>query len=456
LENHGKLKDAPMMRVRRFTALALSALVLGAATPALAAKAAPAKAAPAVFRAAAARIDITPANLDNLNPFGGGSFASVHDPIHARVLVVASGAEQALMVTFDVPEVGDMVAFRQRIERETGIAYDHIVLAATHNHSAPRIGGLSRGTRAQVPSAQSEAYSQVVYGQVLAAVKSAQAALRPARMGYARGHVDINVNRDLYTPGKGWGPGTNPDGISDDGLPVLRIDGTDGKAIAVVFAYGVHSTATFGLKQLTDDLAGAAERHVETYGSDGVVAMFLMGAAGEQVPVVSLGRARPEDPKYRELAFKAMEAQGLVLGAEVVRLAQGAKLADGPVTIGAAARDLVCPTKPTVSQMATVSTDASPDVAIKLSVLTLNDIAITGVGGEVVTPIYHHLLREMPLTRTLFATNVNDRIGYIADDAAYDTPTFEVNGSPAARGCAESGIVNGLTDMVRQSGAIVR
>jgi neutral ceramidase len=36
-------------------------------------------------------------------------------------------------------------------------------------------------------------------------------------------------------------------------------------------------------------------------------------------------------------------------------------------------------------------------------------------------------------------TLVNDRVGYIADDAAYDTPYFEVNGTPFARGCAETG-----------------
>jgi neutral ceramidase len=45
-------------------------------------------------------------------------------------------------------------------------------------------------------------------------------------------------------------------------------------------------------------------------------------------------------------------------------------------------------------------------------------------------------------------TLVNDRVGYIADDAAYDTPMFEVNGTPIARGCAESGIVNGLVEMI--------
>jgi neutral ceramidase len=48
-------------------------------------------------------------------------------------------------------------------------------------------------------------------------------------------------------------------------------------------------------------------------------------------------------------------------------------------------------------------------------------------------------------------TLANDRVGYIADDAAYDRPIFEVNGSPMARGCAETAIVGGLVEMIAQA-----
>jgi neutral ceramidase len=51
-------------------------------------------------------------------------------------------------------------------------------------------------------------------------------------------------------------------------------------------------------------------------------------------------------------------------------------------------------------------------------------------------------------TNTIMMTLVNDRVGDIADDAAYNTFFFEVNGTPSARGCAENGIVNGLLGMI--------
>jgi len=403
------------------------------------------------------KVDITPTDLTNLNPFGGGAFARVHDPIFARALVIGDGTATVAIVNFDLPEVGDMRAFRQRIERETGIKYDHIMLAATHSHSAPRLGGISPGTRAQKPSPESERYSAWVFGKVIAAIKAAQASAQPARFGVSTGYANVNVNRDAYTPGKGWGLGYNPEGDSEKALRVLRFDTAAGQPLAVLFTYGVHSTVTFQMKEVTGDLAGAAERYVEENG-DGVTALFVMGAGGEQVPRVQRLRPGPPEamsPADRALAWRAMDAQGLILGSEVLRVANGMEGLTGEVRLRSAAREAVCPTKPAPSttapnQMASLSTVSSPNVTIQLGAITLNKVAIASVSGEVVTPIYRRFMRATPLTDTLFATLVNDRIGYIANDAAYDTPLFEVNGSPAARGCAEDAIVTGLVTMIAE------
>jgi hypothetical protein len=100
--------------------------------------------------------------------------------------------------------------------------------------------------------------------------------------------------------------------------------------------------------------------------------------------------------------------------------------------------------------MATMTTVRSPTVTLHLGLIMLNEIAIAGVSGEVVTDIYRHLQTDTPLANTILATIVNDRVGYLVDDAAYDKPTFEVNGSPAARGCAESAIVDGLVGMIKE------
>jgi neutral ceramidase len=85
---------------------------------------------------------------------------------------------------------------------------------------------------------------------------------------------------------------------------------------------------------------------------------------------------------------------------------------------------------------------------IHLNLIQINQIAITGVSGEVYTKIYWHLKKESPLADMMMVTISNDRIGYIGDDAAYDGP---INNAAVVRGCAENGIVNGLVDLMKQN-----
>jgi neutral ceramidase len=91
--------------------------------------------------------------------------------------------------------------------------------------------------------------------------------------------------------------------------------------------------------------------------------------------------------------------------------------------------------------------DAAP-VDIRLSLLMLNKIALTGVSGEVLTPIYLHLERESPFRNTVMVTHANGLSGYIPNDAAYNQVSYEITTTHLKPGCAEGGIVNGLVDMM--------
>jgi neutral ceramidase len=403
------------------------------------------------LKVGASKVDITPSDLTNLNPFGGGSFTAVHDPIFARALVLSDAGETVAFMSLDLPEVGDMTPLRQRIERELGIKFDHIMISATHNHSAPRIGKVSPGALAQNGGPESSRYSDVVYDKIIAAFKTAKASAQPARFGLGKGDVNVNVNRDQYSPSKGWGMGYDPDGPSEKTVWVLKFETLSGQPIAVLFDYAVHSNVTLGIKEITGDLAGAAEHYVEQNSEEGVVALFSMGPAGDQAPRVFHGSQRGDITRDRDLAYQASDAQGVMLGAEVMRVAKQINASTSDVRIRAVQRDVVCATKPGVGQLATMSQVQSPTVTLRLSLILLDEVAIAGVSGEVVTNIYRHLQRETPLADTILATIVNDRVGYLADDAAYDRPIFEVNGSPAARGCAEKAIVEGLVGMMRDA-----
>ena len=413
------------------------------------------------LRAAAARVDITPADLTNLNSFNGGKFTGVHDPIFARVLVLDDGATIAALVSLDLIEVGDTTEVRRQIQSELGIPVDHILITATHDHSAPRAGSVTPGGLAHGPSSESLAYSKVMYDKVLGALKKAKASLQPARFGFGTGSVDVNVSRDQYTPGRGWGLGYNPDGISDKTVSVLEFESQSGQPIAILFNYAVHSTAMFNTAVLSGDLAGAAEQVIEQKIGNNVVALYTMGSAGDQIPkVTGTEGQRPEgggprggmavpSPERIAAQFEATQMQGYMLAAEVARVSSDMQDLTGAVRIRAGERIVNCPVKQGTSQMADMKQQQATTMPLHLGLIQLNDVALTGVSAEVVTKIFWHLKNTSPLRNTVMLTIANDRLGYIADDAAYDMPLFEVNGSPLARGCAENAIVNNLTEMIK-------
>jgi neutral ceramidase len=399
------------------------------------------------LRVGAAKTDITPADLTSLNPMGGGNFSGVHDPIFARALYLEAGANRAAIVSVDLIEVGDMTPLRQRIEREVGVPFNAVMITATHDHSAPRIGEVSPGALAHPGGAESRAYTQAVFDKIIAALKQAKAAAQPARYGLLTGHADVNVNRDLYTA-KGWGMGFNPEGPSDKTVWVVKFETPAGRPIAVLFNYAVHNDVTLGAGEITGDLSGVAQKYVEdAMGGDGV-ALWTMGPAGDQdprvFPHVGMG-GRSKDPAP---AYRAMDAQGVMVGAEVVRVANEIRDMTASARLSTDAREVSCPTKPGVNQMADMTKVQAPEVKLRLGLILLDQIAFTSVSGEVVTNIYSHLKKASPLSNTIMITLTNDRVGYIADDAAYDRPIFEVNGSPMARGCAEDAIVGGLVEMI--------
>jgi hypothetical protein len=88
-------------------------------------------------------------------------------------------------------------------------------------------------------------------------------------------------------------------------------------------------------------------------------------------------------------------------------------------------------------------TDADP-VHIRLSLLMLDDIVLTGVSGEVFTLIGQRLKKESPGNHTVIITHANGSSGYIPNDAAFDQISYEITASHLKPGCAEGAIVNGF------------
>lgn len=393
------------------------------------------------LRVGAIRVDITPAS-DAALPMSGYAgrtegFKAIHDPLHLRTIVVDDGKNQAALVSCEV--IGFSNALWDDITRNlaaaTGIPRENILLAAVHTHAAPSLGTYE-GKLTEKQVAYVEKLKKAIVDSVLDAKKN----LQPAKVGFGTGHANVNMNRRARDDQGGWMLGNNPEGVSDKTVAVIRFDSLAGEPIAIVTNYGVHGTVLGqGNLQISSDLPGSTARFVEQHFGDKIVAPWTSGTSGDQDPIYRTGTD-----------FRNVAALGRILGEEVIQVADSIKTSPR-ARVRAMQSVVTCPGKRTVQAPGPGREykweDADP-VSIRLSLLVINDIAITGVSGEVLTNIGLRLKKESPFTRTIMVTHCNGSSGYLPDDAAYEQVSYEITTTRVKPGCAENTIIDGFLRML--------
>jgi Neutral/alkaline non-lysosomal ceramidase, N-terminal len=419
-----------------WTIAAVCLLLTGLAFPAPAAD-------KGTLRAGAARADVTPAADLAVLMSGYASrdqgHKDIHDPIYFRVIVVDDGAAQAAIIGSDFAAIPDgfWETMSARIAHETGIPRENILLTATHTHAAPDLARL-----ADTDNPRHAAYYQEIQDKLAAAVREARDKLQPARFGFGTGKASVNMNRRARMADGGYWLGDNPDGPSNKTVAVLKFENESGAPIAILANYSVHGTV-MGPRNysISGDLPGETARDVEQHYGGDVVAPWTSAAAGDQDPIYRVGTD-----------FDNVTVLGRILAEEVIRVADTIKTSNR-VSVRGAQRVVTCPGKtnpPGPARRPDLKyefLDADP-ADIRLSLLMLNHVAITGVSGEVLTGIETHLDKETPFRATLMLTHANGRSGYIPDDAAYEKVSYEIVSTHFKQGCAEGAIVNGLLDMM--------
>lgn len=419
------------------------------------------------LEAGAATVDITPAADAGL-PMSGYAgrtegFKGIHDHIYARAIVLSDGSRLAAIVSWELIGVPNAAweELSERIARESGIPAEYLVLAAVHDHSAPAPFGMYGND-----SPKSAAYTKQVEDATVKAVRKAKENLQRAKIGIGTGKAYININRREYSPDSGWWLGYNPEGPSDKTVTVIRVDALSGKPIALLINYAVHAVVMGGENyQISGDLAGATSRYVENYYrgkpedaprgdagaairprpeeiTEGVVALWTSGAAGDQNPI---SLARGSD-------FTMVDALGKVLGEEAVRVAAAIHTTDR-ARISGKQQMVSCPgrkVEPGPLPRKEYRWEDSDPVSIRLGLLMIDDIALAAVSGEVMTMIHEHLKKVSPFRGTVMVTHANGSSGYIPDDAAFGQVSYEITTSRLNPGCAENAIVNGFLNLMGQ------
>jgi len=263
----------------------------------------------ATFIAGAAVTDITPAGSQFLfgYPHVPRYSTGVHDRLYSAALYLCDGVTQVMFIANDIIFVSKTMAERIRAEihARTGIPAGHIMVTATHTHSAPKtVDYISNADDPVVPPVD-EDYVRFFEARMVEAALGAFRDAQPAEAGLAVAN--------------GKGVGTNrrdPAGPADPEVPVLMVRQAEkGAPLACMVVYSMHPTV---LREdswvVSADFPGAARAFVqrEVLG-DGCPFLYHSGPAGNQSP----------RHVVKENSIAEMERVGSMLGQAIAAVIPG-------------------------------------------------------------------------------------------------------------------------------------
>ncbi|MBO0904240.1 hypothetical protein [Jiella sonneratiae] len=404
----------------------------------------------APFKAGAGRAEVVFA--DDIFPIDG--FVAEHDLLAVRVLLLDDGEHRTAIAVVDLTSItdGTIASFKSILTEIADVSAENALVCASHTFSAPHVfppDQMPAGTDAARNDAKAKAF-EVALRQ---AAQAAVTAMRPARLGFGEGVSRVSVNRDVETP-FGWWLGADDAGFTDPALGIVRLEADDGTPLAIVMNFAVQSSVMDGSerasggKLISADLAGRAARFVEDhYGAD-TVALFLVGAAGDQAPYLQAarhvvdanGNVGRED--IHETGFTILDLLGERLGQDVVRTADAISM-DSATTLQTHRATIEVPGQGSspknrpVGPVASFAYEPAGSVDMPVALMRLGDVAIVGVQPELSASIGVTIKRGSPFAHTMVVTMVDGGAKYMADALAYDRYTYEARNSPFAKGAAE-------------------
>ncbi|HZZ82407.1 MAG TPA: hypothetical protein VFE62_28165 [Gemmataceae bacterium] len=244
----------------------------------------------------------------------------VNDLLYVKALVLKRGSTMLAMVTVDAVAIGEigyigndyLGKVRGRIQKELGIAPMNIMVNASHCHARPCAD---------------------VDDKTVQAVKEAAKSMVPVTVGVGVGFENrVSENRRLRLKnGKEvdvrHAYALPPDeeiaevGPIDPHIGILRLDRQDGKTLAVLYNFACHPIMGLPNGENTADIVGFASRVIEDNLSEGTVALFVQGCAGDINPVLYKDVSQPRNA----------EPLGNMLGLSVLKAVRKIKCVDSDV-----------------------------------------------------------------------------------------------------------------------------
>lgn len=360
--------------------------------------------------AGTAKVELTPLKRVPLAGYSkrkGKRSTGVHDPVFARALVLKDERTALAIVSADLLIINEPLfqAVEQRLEADPPVIGPvTLLLAATHTHSGP--GGYGRTMLEKIGMGH---YDQAVFDhladRIADSVRQAATTLRPAEVTIGSAAVHGVVKNRV-----------EPDGIVDDRLTVLTIR-SGAEPMAFIANFAAHPT-TLGAWQetMSADYPGVFSTALETQ-HPGSVALFLVGAVGDQAPV-------KQGEGFERASW---------LGRKLVQAAAQAMQSTAPSSTALAAKTHVLPLPPARIRLSrrvtlphTIGRGLADDDA-SLVVMRVGDAALIGAPCDLLSELGQALKRHAAERglQPIIVGFANDYIGYCLPERLYGTEHYE-------------------------------
>lgn len=421
-----------------------------------------------VLKAGAATSNITPKIGTSINGnMQDALIENIHDETHARALVLDDGHTQLAFVVLDLcmvyREVLDKA--KQRAHEFTGIPTSHMMMSATHTHSAGTACGLFQ-------SDPDPAYLEFLVDRAADALIRAYRNRVPAKIAWGVGEEPGEVfNRRWHmkpgtplpnpfggqdqvkmNPGVGNPNSLKPAGPVDPEVPVISLQTFDGAPIALLANYSLHYVGGTGPGEISADYYGMfANRIGELLGADRsaqhppFVGMMTNGTSGDINNIPWTADKRETFPPYAKMksvadnlaaaSFEAVRNASyrpwVSLAAEQEEITLGVRKPTD-VEVRRAEEIVAKAAGPTMKSLEEIYAretlfmkDYPSQVPILLQVFRIGDLAIAAVPAEVFVEIGLELKAKSPFKPTFTIELANGYNGYLPTPAQHKLGGYE-------------------------------
>ncbi|MEQ9411467.1 MAG: hypothetical protein RIK87_27380 [Fuerstiella sp.] len=372
----------------------------------------------AEFRVGVAKRIITP---DPLLPISGG--VGVPEPasdkrgeLAARVMVFSSGDTTVAVVGLDVLGFPSVLGARVR-KLVPRIPPDHILIGATHTHSAPDCYAFP------LPSGESTGdldFMQHVCEQTAAAVNEALDRRQPAVLKINSERAAERIAYNYYAPA-----------LYDPRMAVIQAQSPDGKVLGTLVNYAIHPEvlgSEAGI--LSPDCIGPLCDRIEQRA--GGVAVFMNGAQGGMVTADNRDLTQPADPDravWPDIrTWEECLRIGHLMADEAMRIISDAAVdVESEPLVTCAVRHVRFPVESALMKGILVGSPlryphhADFSVSTQVNLVRLGTAQILTIPGEALPNIGFYLKRKMTGEHNLLFGLTNDAFGYILTEVDFQS-----------------------------------